>query len=270
VTETAKQDLEDAFKTGVLIPPPPDAPWAKRVFHQAKELFKFYWRGLKMVNTHRKHVNEINRRIREGGSPLTRWEQRFIRTHHSDRMKLIPFIIIALIAEEVIPLIAIYAPGMLPSTCVLPSQAERIEQQKREKQKAALELFKKDFAQLVSKSGSGALPLSLLPGDTTPFCQLLRLSSLGPEMLRQRRLKKNLEWIAKDDALLAKEESGKDLTHSELEEALLERGIVTQSTSTKEMLTKLHWWLDSIGSQGTDPISRRLFLVSSNGARLSS
>jgi LETM1 and EF-hand domain-containing protein 1 len=209
VTETAKHDLEEAFKNGVLAPPPPNAIWFKRLFHQAKELFKFYWRGLKMVNTHRKHVNEINRRISEGGAPLTRWEQRFIRTHHSDKVKLVPFIIIALLLEEVIPLIAIYAPGMLPSTCVLPSQSERIEQQKREKQNVALQTFRNDFAQLAAKSNTDGIPLTHLPSDSSPFCQLLRLSALGPERLRLNRIRRHLEWIAKDDSLLAKEAMGK-------------------------------------------------------------
>ena len=49
--------------------------------------------------------------------------------------RLIPFILIVIIAEEVIPLVVIYAPFLLPSTCLLPSQKERIENKRREKQK---------------------------------------------------------------------------------------------------------------------------------------
>ena len=50
--------------------------------------------------------------------------------------RLIPFALIILIAEEVIPLVVMYTPGLLPSTCILPAQKERIDKNKREKQRA--------------------------------------------------------------------------------------------------------------------------------------
>ena len=37
--EIAKKDLDDAAQHGILAPPPPDAGFARRLFHQAKELF---------------------------------------------------------------------------------------------------------------------------------------------------------------------------------------------------------------------------------------
>lgn len=40
--------------------------------------------------------------------------------------------VVALLIEEVIPLIIIYAPFLLPSTCLLPSQRERMDQSKDE------------------------------------------------------------------------------------------------------------------------------------------
>jgi LETM1 and EF-hand domain-containing protein 1 len=48
---------------------------------------KFYLRGLKFVNTHRKQVSEILARVKAGGQPLTRWETRFIETHRADVRK---------------------------------------------------------------------------------------------------------------------------------------------------------------------------------------
>ena len=50
--------------------------------------------------------------------------------------------LIALILEEVIPLIVMYVPGMLPSTCVLPSQKLRIDTKRRERQREAHEYAK--------------------------------------------------------------------------------------------------------------------------------
>ena len=53
--------------------------------------------------------------------------------------RLIPFFLIVIIAEEAIPLVVIYAPFILPSTCLLPSQKERIATKRREKQKGYAE-----------------------------------------------------------------------------------------------------------------------------------
>lgn len=50
--------------------------------------------------------------------------------------RLIPFALIIIIAEEVIPLVVMYAPFILPSTCILPSQKERIDTKRRAKQAA--------------------------------------------------------------------------------------------------------------------------------------
>ena len=37
--EIAKKDVDDAAQHGILAPPPPDAGFARKLFHQAKELF---------------------------------------------------------------------------------------------------------------------------------------------------------------------------------------------------------------------------------------
>lgn len=49
-------------------------------------------------------------------------------------LRLIPFALIIIVIEEIIPLVVMYTPFLLPSTCILPSQKERIDGKKREKQ----------------------------------------------------------------------------------------------------------------------------------------
>ena len=39
VIQTAKEDYDDASQHGILAPPPENASWAGRLWHQAKELF---------------------------------------------------------------------------------------------------------------------------------------------------------------------------------------------------------------------------------------
>lgn len=52
--------------------------------------------------------------------------------------RLVPFLLIVLIIEEIIPLIVMYVPGILPSTCILPSQLERIQTKAENTRKGAL------------------------------------------------------------------------------------------------------------------------------------
>ncbi len=42
--------------------------------------------------------------------------------------------LIIIVIEEIIPLVVLYTPFLLPSTCILPSQKERIDGKKRVKQ----------------------------------------------------------------------------------------------------------------------------------------
>ena len=79
--------------------------------------------------------------------------------------RLVPFVAIVLVLEEVIPLIVLYAPGMLPSTCILASQRERIDAKRREKQRAYAETMHDAFLE-VRKAGPTALASSL-PSTTS-------------------------------------------------------------------------------------------------------
>ena len=84
--------------------------------------------------------------------------------------RVIPFLFIALLLEEVIPLIAIYAPFMLPSTCILPSQRARIEEKKTEKAVAYASHYRHLFAQLEqSQNPTGHLLLRALNGGDGPL-----------------------------------------------------------------------------------------------------
>jgi LETM1 and EF-hand domain-containing protein 1 len=119
--------------------------------------------------------------VKAGGAPLSRWESRFLQTNKSDlaryltpqpqalfaillltfpELRLVPFVAIMLVLEEVIPLIVLYAPGMLPSTCILTSQRERIEAKRYERQRAYAEEMR-DALLEVRKAGATALASSL-------------------------------------------------------------------------------------------------------------
>ena len=79
---------------------------------------------------------------------------------HRSLLRLVPFVAIVLLLEEVIPLIVLYAPGMLPSTCILASQRERIDAKRREEQRAFAETMRDTFSDVL-KAGPTALASSL-------------------------------------------------------------------------------------------------------------
>ncbi|KAG5653622.1 hypothetical protein H0H81_011848 [Sphagnurus paluster] len=228
VKEEAKRDIEDAEAHGILAPPPPDANWFRRTLHKGIELAKFYFRGVKLIFLRRKEIARIQARIKAGGSPLTRWENRLIRTQKSDINKVVPFLFIALLLEEVIPLIAIYAPFMLPSTCILPSQRDRIEEKRTTKSVAYANEYRHIYSQLRAKeSPAGHIPIDALKasGASIAVCGILRLSTIGFDALRIRRIRHHLQFIALDDQLLVQDKLLQRLSRKGLEEALQERGM---------------------------------------------
>ncbi|KDR75409.1 hypothetical protein GALMADRAFT_268944 [Galerina marginata CBS 339.88] len=263
-------DLQEAEAHGILTPPPPDANWFKRTLHQAIQLLKFYFRGVKLIFSRRKEIALIKARVKAGGVPLTRSEFRLIETQKDDINKVVPFLVIALILEEVIPLIAIYAPFMLPSTCILPSQRQRIEAKRAEKAQSFASQYYTVYAALKrAEQPAGFLPLEVLRQvETAPtaVCGLLGLSTIGFDALRIRRLRRHLEFITKDDQLLLQD--NRTLSQRELVEALEERGITSTNVAHNDLQARLSRWLEAVKdtSTGVDDtaLARRLSLVVSN------
>jgi LETM1 and EF-hand domain-containing protein 1 len=64
-----------------------------------------------------------------------------------------------LILEEALPFIVLYAPGLLPSTCLLPSQRQRIEAKRRTKQMAHMASAKAELQRLTAQ-GQDVVSLS--------------------------------------------------------------------------------------------------------------
>jgi LETM1 and EF-hand domain-containing protein 1 len=187
--------------------------------------------------------------------------------------RLVPFVLILFILEEILPLIVIYAPSMLPSTTILPSQADRIYLKREEKKVEAIStvkwyaereklnssslstvgvkglnddlawtmcrfvvviLFVRSLVYSVYGRNPERFPLcdlDLRPSLLTRLlafgcaCRAFELSDHGPRFLVNHRLSKHLAYLAHDDSLLLREDSGARLTIAELRVALSERGL---------------------------------------------
>jgi len=239
----AKLDIQKAEEQGVLAPPPANAGRIRRLLHHGKEIFKFYWNGLKMINTHRVQVAQIKLRLKEGREPISRAEYRFMRTHNEDILKLVPFLLVVLILEELIPLIVIYVPGMLPSTTIFPSQLKRIEEKAREKQ-LAFAARRAVFATIVQagKNNGKMVDLKQLValegGATKTVCGVLRQATWGPAAIQRWRIDRHLKHVARDDELLVKEDLGMRLADGEVGRALYERGIIATKLTHEQARKK--------------------------------
>jgi LETM1 and EF-hand domain-containing protein 1 len=222
-----------------------------------------------MINTHRVQVAQIKLRVKEGGEPISRAEYRFIKTHKEDILKLFPFLLVVIIMEELIPLIVIYVPGMLPSTTIFPSQLKRIEEKAREKQLAfaarravfgtIVRAGKKDEKVVELKQ------LAALDGDidaTKTVCGVLRLATWGTTAVRLWRIDRHLKHIANDDELLVKEDSGMRLADGEVGRVLNERGIITTKLNHEQARKQLRMWLTSVSSvSDKGQVARRIYSV---------
>ncbi|KAJ7078912.1 hypothetical protein B0H15DRAFT_859709 [Mycena belliarum] len=259
--ETTVRDIADAESHGILVPPPPGAGWAKSTLHKAIQLAKFYFRGVKLVYTRSKIARTIQHRVKTGGAPLERWEYRMLHTQRADMKRLVPFVLTALILEEIIPLIVLYAPSMLPSTCILPSQRDRIQEKATDKALELLANHKPVLASLTKGVDSGEIPLNALSGQdvTKTICGLLRLSTFGIDSLRIQRIRRHLAHVEKDDALLTKE-GLRGLSPQDLLQALHERGINTRDLDNSAQVQKLKWWLKSVNAK-ENTVARRVYLV---------
>ncbi|KAJ7594705.1 hypothetical protein C8J56DRAFT_1023248 [Mycena floridula] len=264
VKETIQADIQQAEDMGILIPTPPDANAPQRFLHKTIQMMKFYFRGAKLIYTRGRDISDFKARAKAGGQPVQRRENRLIHVQARDVNKVIPFVVLALLLEEVIPLLALYAPFMLPSTCLLPAQQRRIELKKNAKAISVASLNAATFAQLRGASSTGLLPIkSLLTGDApTALCSLLRLPTFGIDYLRVFRIHRHLSFVTKDDQLLIRDKLVNQLALEELDEALQERGFIIEGLSTKDKTSKLQWWLDSVKTTAAeDSIPRRLSLL---------
>jgi LETM1 and EF-hand domain-containing protein 1 len=238
---------------------------------QAIYLLKFYFLGLKAIYTRQKEVSAIRSRAKSGGALPTRGELRLIRTCTQDSRKLIPFAVILLVAEELIPFLALYAPRMLPSTCVLPGQRDRIVAKSCHNQLTALFGHRGVFEAICEQGKqSGFVPLNNL-GNAGAVSGLLGLPAWGPSQLNAWRIRTHLNYISSDDEMLRKEGHGQHLSATELKEALLERGMipVPERTSEEDLRAQLKWWLDTaeVSPEGSKPVSRRLLMIGLIGSQ---
>ncbi|KAK0212458.1 hypothetical protein DFS33DRAFT_1281668 [Desarmillaria ectypa] len=265
ITELIKADIADAQTRGILQPPPASSGPLKSLVHTSMELLKFYFRG----------GREIFRRQRSlADTPSTRREWRMLRTQKRDVLKVVPFLITAVLLEELIPVMVLYAPAMLPSTCILPGQLRRIRDKKVQKAREALPMLRVAHEYLeISKEGPFPFRKEDLDEEVDmdslveqaktrarfwtdgnrrqSVYTLYGLSRIGIQLWPWVRVGWHMDFLESDDAWLTKE-GVQALTDDEVREAVVERGLgFVQETEARKLL---QWWLSEVG--GSDRNAR--------------
>jgi len=206
-------------------------------------MFLFYMRGLKyLVVEHRHQSSQMQRLAREEKREMSWRERRFVETHRKDLMRLVPFALIFAVIEELIPIIILYAPGFLPSTCKLQPQQDRIDNLADDKRYAALSDAQTLLAKLpASVVESADMSVHELPAELVPLmCKVLSTKNYGLEWLGRMRIQQRLTKLTGEDALLSRQQ---ELTDREIKAALAERGFATRTLTTPHLRPRLDWWL---------------------------
>ncbi|KAG8746965.1 hypothetical protein FRC10_002764 [Ceratobasidium sp. 414] len=237
----AISDVVKAAEAGALTPPPKDASRLGKLWHQAsrshfkqierklthfkaKELFKFYVRGLKQLLTHRQIVKDIRARIREekaqGISSTMTWEEaHFVKTYQED----------------------------------LANQRARILWKRDDAQYVARQEVRRILSAAgplpkIIGAGVGHMPEELVTG----LAKMFGLSTRGPTMLHRRRLEKHLTYLLNDDRLLVNEsDMGSHLDLRNLRNAMSERGFLA-SADESQLRATLEKRLQALGEDAAE------------------
>ncbi|KAF9959760.1 hypothetical protein BGZ70_008761 [Mortierella alpina] len=276
---------ENSLNTTSAPPPPPPTGVvgkAKDYWRKGKEIVIQCKDGVKLLWVNKRIVKDLKRAQNEEGHQLTRREFQLIYRTDIDIKRLIPFGLVFCLATEYIPLIIIFAPQLIPSTCVTPAQLEGRRKKIHEKRSVMTEKLIRlnrreitkeslanynSFITIAKKYGEGFDYNMIDREHLASFCKFMGLSGFGPKSMLKKRLDKHMTYLSKDDQLLQKD--GIDsLTFAELQLANEERGMRSLEVSKEHLEKSLAYWLKlSLSKDATIPpalmVFSRMFLLHS-------
>ncbi|WFD26732.1 hypothetical protein MNAN1_001717 [Malassezia nana] len=217
-----------------------------QLWNTVKYLFRFYLDGVKQIWRNRAQVKAIQRHVRETQRDYTWEETQMIRTHSSDMLKLPLFLLILVTVEELLPLMVIYTPFLLPSTCILPSQALKIRQRLEVNRETAVQNIQnllREHKEIQPQSDSLPDALAALPpASLRELTIVYNLSKWGTDGFRRERILNHVRQLQEDDQRLSVAEVLQDgnVNMDLLSNACVQRGLVSAS----QMKLMLRAWLD--------------------------
>ena len=278
-------------------------------FRIGRTFGKFYWNGLKLTWANHKRVRPLKERLTSGPASqlsrrygilpaamvdkcmvevlerdgLTRAEYQMLMRDAHDWGKIPLFGLLACIFGEWLPLFIGFIPNVVPVTCRIPSQVDRMRQVAEERRRESFSVHtegaedlagrqrvietvkgaEKEATSLSTRDSRGTqalLACGQLPGtmiDQLSTRDLLHLSSvfglhkrvwdrLGmspPRLLLQRGVQGHLANLGVDDMLLLRYRATSELTEDEVRMACEQRGIDTIGRKLESIKQDLAKWL---------------------------
>ncbi|PIA14866.1 hypothetical protein COEREDRAFT_88387 [Coemansia reversa NRRL 1564] len=227
-----------------------------------KAYLGFYKSGAKELWGNMKVVKDIDSRVC-AGAVVSRAEFQIHLRNPADRLRLVPFGLLLLFLPEAIPLLVAMLPGMCPSTCItfgtMAKMAAKRDAVRQKLHVAALQRIEEaglepsDFDtvdNLARVAGRGSNIFQLDQLDTADLRMVCRFLGIGGvfagiyvDRLRSG-LRRHLDGIATDDALLASEQLVEQLGLTELLRACQERGIPSAHLSEPQLRESLGKWIE--------------------------
>ncbi|KAF9955133.1 hypothetical protein BGZ65_003591 [Modicella reniformis] len=213
--------------------------------------------GVKQLWVNKRIVKGLKKAQKEEGYQLTRREFQLILKTDTDIKRLIPFGLVFFFATEYIPLIIIFAPQLIPSTCVTPSQLEGRRKKIHEKRCVMTEKLIRMNRREITKEGlanyNSFIGIANKYGEAfdykvidrehlSSFCKFMGLNGFGPKFILEKRLNKHMGYLKQDDLLLQRDGIN-SLTFAELQVANEERGMRSLQVSKDHLEKSLGYWL---------------------------
>ncbi|KAJ2804991.1 hypothetical protein H4R20_002275 [Coemansia guatemalensis] len=227
-----------------------------------KAYLAFYKTGVKELWGNMKAVDGIDSRI-SAGEIVSRAEFQIYLRNPADRLRVVPFGLLLIVLPEAIPLLLALFPGMCPSTCItygaIVKMAAKRDAARQNLHVAALQRIEKaglepsDFGtaeDLARAAGRGNSIFQLEQLDAANVRLLCRFLGIGGVFsglfVGQLRsgLRRRLDNIAIDDAMLAREQLVEQLELAELLRACQERGIPSTQLSEPQLRESLGKWVE--------------------------
>ncbi|KAJ2157198.1 hypothetical protein GGF46_004676 [Coemansia sp. RSA 552] len=228
---------------------------------KARSLIPFYKDGLRELWSNVKAEKGINQRIARG-EEVTRAEYQVHLRTRVDRLRLVPFAIMAVALLELVPFVLVMFPALCPTTCLMYAQMmrkanklvntmEKMQPEIRDRL-AKVGLSIGDFETVESLKRTAASHPSMFAVDGLSstdlhlVCRYMKINGLWARQRDDRlrkHLHKHLEIVLTDDHLLNKEQLVDQLPLVELHRACYDRGIPSATMTDVQARKALINWI---------------------------
>ncbi|KAK0725395.1 hypothetical protein B0H67DRAFT_570426 [Lasiosphaeris hirsuta] len=246
--KTVASTLQDAANPPPTTRPPPlDLPERKpetstfsHLFHTGKAYLTFYKNGLKQIYTNHRllYPKKASDPIIEPGTRAyfllrRRW------AHDIRRLPLFAFLL--LVCGEFTPLIVLAVPSLVPATCRIPKQAEKVERQADSTRLRYLNNVKE------GKAHNSAFAVASVAQAFGVISSLWgRLPFSPPTMFSLAKLQPHCTYLVEDNYLLGQAGGVEALIPEEVKLACVARAISVSGRGDKELRRTLAEWLEMI------------------------